>query len=132
MIQGGSRRRLKEMQERTDGQREEDILNGITSVAEQGSHLTTIQSQPRTDGNLGGEYVQAGRSSNTVPEPPASCPDSDLNTPTQLVYGTHTHAHTRTHTYALTELTLRLGVWVWSTVNLMRIVNCRSFGKDSL
>lgn len=55
-------------------------------------------------------------------------PYSDLHTHTQLIY--RTHMHTRTHT--LTELTLRLGVWVWSTVNLMRIVNCRSLGKDSL
>lgn len=73
MIQeGGNKSRLKEVQERTDEQQEEDILNGITSIAEQESSLTTIQSQPRTDGNLGGKYVQAGRSSYTVPEPPAS------------------------------------------------------------
>lgn len=96
MIQGGSHRRLKEVQERTDGQQEENILNGITSVAEQESDLTTIQSQPRTDGDLSGECVQAGRSSNTVPEPPASCPYSDLNTPNS----THTHAHTCTHKHS--------------------------------
>lgn len=53
MIQeGGNNSRRKDVQEKSDEQQEEDILNGITSVAEkQESNLTTIQSQPRTDGN---------------------------------------------------------------------------------
>lgn len=64
MIQkGGNNSRLKEAHKRMDEQREGDIFNGIASVAEQESNLTTVQSQPRTDGTLGGEYVQAGRSS---------------------------------------------------------------------
>lgn len=58
--EGGNNGRL-EVQERTDEQQEEDILNGVTRAAEQESNLTTIQSQPKTDGNLGGKYVQAGR-----------------------------------------------------------------------
>lgn len=64
-------------------------MKGLTGVGEQESHLTTIQSQPGIDGNLGGEYVQAGKSSDTVPELPASC----------LLFGsacTHTHTN-RTH-----------------------------------
>lgn len=71
-------------------------MKEITSVAEQESDLTTIQSQPRIDGNLGGEYVQAGSSSDTVPELPASC---------CLFRATFRHAHSyieRTHTFART------------------------------
>lgn len=45
---------------------------------------------------------------------------------------TFTHsACSHTDTIKL-SFTLRLGVCVWSTVNLMRVVNWRSLGKDSL
>lgn len=72
----------------------------------------------------------------TVPEFPALCPSFPSDLPLHRL-NSYSHIETNKHTYTHTlkmkvSFTLRLGVCVWSTVNLMRIVNWRSLGKDSL
>lgn len=73
---------------RTNERHEEDHLNGITSVAEQESNLSLIQSQPK---NLGGKYVQLEAVTLSLSlQPHHSYSDLHTHTHTQLIYSSHT------------------------------------------